>query len=104
MARFWEIRKVKVVTDIALNLETPWSKYSLEIIGRADFDGDGLEDLMVLSTWSAIGGRGSGSRYFILGRASPESVLHVLGAEEHLCSNYQCPLAFDEPPAPREGN
>ena len=71
---------------------------------RADFDGDGLEDVMVMSNWTAIGGTGTASEYFILGRASPEAVLHVLGAEEHLCSNYQCPLASDEPPVPREGN
>ena len=104
LARLQEIRKVKVVTDIALSLETPWSKHTLEIVGRADFDGDGLEDLMVFSNWSAIGGRGTASRYFILGRAAPESVLHVLDAEEHLCSNYQCPLVIDDLPASGDGN
>ncbi len=104
VARFREITKLRVVTEIAIFLETEWSKDALEIIGRADFNGDGLEDLMVLSQSWAIGGSWEGTRFFILGRESPDAIFHVLDADERLCKEYECTPPYDYPPALREGD
>jgi hypothetical protein len=104
VARFSEITKLRVVTEIAIFLETEWSKDTLEIVGRADFNGDGLEDLMVFSTWRAVGGTGGYADYFILGRESPDAVFHVLDADERLCKVIECTPPYDQPPALREGD
>ena len=94
--------KVRVVTDIAINVEMSWSKISLEIVGRADFSGDGLEDLMVFSYWRAIGGPAGYAKYFILTRESPDAVLYVLDADEHVCKDYECTPPFFQPRVLRE--
>ncbi len=103
LARFREITKLRVVTEIAIFLETEWSKDALEIVGRADFNGDGLEDLMVLSQSWAIGGNWEGTRFFILGRESPDAVFHVLDADERLCKVIECTPPYDQPPALHKG-
>ena len=73
LPRYREITKLRVVTEIAIFLETEFSKDTLEIVGRADFNGDGLEDLMVYSTSRAVGGNWEGAEFFILGRESPDA-------------------------------
>ena len=97
LPRFKEITKLRVAPEIAIFLETETSKDTLEIVGRADFNGDGLEDLMVFSTWSAIGGTGEYADYFILGRESPGAVFHVLDADDRLCKDYRCRPPYDYP-------
>ncbi len=104
LARFSEITKLRVVTEIAIFLETASSKDTLEIVGRADFNGDGLEDLMVFSTWRAVGGSGGYADYFILGRESPDAFFHVLDADDHLCKDYQCTPPYSQPSVLREGD
>ena len=104
VARFREITKLRVVTEIAIFLETEVSKNTLEIVGRADFNGDGLEDLIVFSTWSAIGGTAEYADYFILGRESPDAIFHVLDADDHLCKDYQCTPPYSQPSVLREGD
>ena len=104
LARFSEITKLRVVTEIAIFLETEVSKDTLEIVGRADFNGDGLEDLMVFSTGRAVGGTAEYADYFILGRESPDAIFHVLDADDHLCKDYQCKPPYSQPPVLREGD
>ncbi len=63
---------------------TIWSywvdRYPLEILAYGDFNGDGLEDMLM---------RRQGARIvYLLTRDTPEAVFYLINAEEHLCHNY----------------
>ena len=92
---------VSMVTTVfdEVSMVTSVFDVSLRILGRADFDGDGREDLLVFSSLSFVEGHGGISDYFVLSRAGPDEVMRVVGADGYLCGDYTCPASYDHPPA-----
>ena len=64
--------------------------FSVEIVGRADFDGDTVDDLLVIAGAAATKGTAGGTRLFLLSQESSDAILRVLDAEQHLCPNFLC--------------
>ncbi len=54
----------------------------LAILARADFNSDGLEDMLVLASGGSISGTGASARTYILTRDAANAVLHGLNFDE----------------------
>ncbi len=76
----------------------------LTILARADFNSDGLEDLLVLSSGGSISGTGASARTYILTRDTPNAVLHGLNFDELRYWNCQCDEQIYDLPIPRGMN
>ncbi len=93
------------VDDLLIELEMPNVQGdSLELVGRADFDGDGLEDLLVIHDTHAIGGTYGGTHDMLLTRDAPGAVMTVINAAQHLCPEYECTPSEFDPPALRKAD
>lgn len=92
---------VDVENDYLMKVKTDAESLTLEGLARADFNGDGLEDLLLRVTAHAIGGTWGTTRLYVLSRETPHSVLWALAAEKRLCSKYQCENYYTNPPALR---
>jgi len=78
-----------------LQVETEgWSDW-IEILARADFNGDGLEDIVLINNSGATQGTYGATNVFLLSREAPEGVMRVLDAERYLCPKYQCDADYD---------
>ena len=80
-----EIESIDVVNPYQMRVKTRAMSMTLEILARADFNEDGLEDLLVRVDGGAIRGTWGTTNLFTLTRDRRESVLWVLEAEQHLC-------------------
>ena len=78
--------------DHQLSVETIAAWMQIHILARADFTGDGVEDLMVLVDHELKRARRSGSALHVLTRDSAREVLRVIEPESYLCpaSQYVC--------------
>ena len=94
---------IKVDTILSINVESSreiivetegWRDW-IEILARGDFDGDGLEDLLLINNNGATEGTYGATDIFLLSREAPESVMWVLDAERYLCPKYQCDADYD---------
>lgn len=93
------------VDDLLIELEMPDVQGdSLELVGRADFDGDGLEDLLVIHDTHAIGGTYGGTHDMLLTRDAPGAVMTVINAAQRLCPDYECTPSEFDPPALRKAD
>ena len=100
LARFeTENIAVEVKGPFEVSMVTSMDCVDLSIVGRADFDGDGREDLLVISNVSYIQGHGGTTEHYFLSRAAPDEVMRVVGADAYLCREYTCPSSYDHPPA-----
>lgn len=99
-------RSMNSESDYRMKGQVSGAHLTLEILARADFNGDGLEDLLLMSRAGAIGGTWGTTRLYLLSRESPDSVLWLLDAEKRLCSKryYQCDAEYDSPEALRRTN
>lgn len=100
-------QSMKYEGDYVMEGEVSGSDLTLEILARADFNGDGLEDLLLMVDADAIGGTWGTTRLYLLSREKPESVLWVLDAEDEICSpvSYRpCDADYDHPEALRRTN
>lgn len=104
------LRRFEAETDIELNVLSDFKiearsenwVFRVEILARADFNGDGLEDLLTLAHTSVTEqGTWGESGLFVLSRETLDGVLWALDAEIGLCSDYQCDTHYDEPAALR---
>lgn len=104
-ARCWQyfantkgVALAAVDENVSVDLQSPYEmrvtgKYEstrIEVVGRADFNGDELEDLLVVATTHVTEGTWGGTELFLLTRDASHRVLHVVDAESHLCAEYQC--------------
>jgi hypothetical protein len=71
------VRLVRIDRD-TLAAEDDGAIYTLEILARADFNGDGVQDLAVLGSTGAKGGTLNYTRYTILTRCSPTDHIHMI--------------------------
>ena len=88
--------QIKVLTDT--------ESLTLELMVRADFNGDGLEDLLLWVNAGATGGTWGTTENFLLTRDTPNGVLWMLDAEKGLCSPdtyHPCRTDYDYPEALR---
>ena len=90
LSRFEPEFDIEVVSPDIIKGRSDYSTLSVEIVARADFSGDELDDLLVIAGAGATEGTGGTTRLFLLGRQSSDGILRVLAAEQHLCPDYQC--------------
>ena len=95
---------VDPTSDYRMDVKTFGSDLTMEILVRADFNGDGLEDLLLWINAGAIGGTWGTTQTYLLSRESPDGVLWVLDAEKRLCSRYKCKTDYDYPKALRRAD
>ena len=100
-AQFELIISVDVRSEIEMDIGIEGWDLRLTIVGRGDFNDDGLDDMLLLSNTNATRGSWGGAKIFLLTRKSPDTVLHVLGANQHLCPGYMCRDEYDRPEALR---
>ncbi len=82
-------------------ITTTWSFNTIELLARGDFNGDGLEDILIEAGGRARGGTSKGTSLYLLTRDKDDSVFFVLGSEAHLCPTYTCDRQYIEPGAIR---
>lgn len=93
--------RVESRSDREINLTTKYRGARLSIVGGGDFDGDGLDDILLemsrwLYDWEERDETGSPRTYgrinklFILSRDDPAAVLWVVNADEFLHSKQDC--------------
>lgn len=82
-------------------ITTTWSFNTIELLARGDFNGDGLEDLLVEAGGRARGGTSKGTSLYLLSRDKDDSVIFVPGSEAYLCPTYTCNRQYIEPAAIR---
>ena len=82
--------RVEITSAQKMVVYTAWWADRLTILARADFDEDGLEDILILnSNWATDGNYGN-SDIFLITRDSPDGVFWVLEAESHLNPEFPC--------------
>ena len=81
-----------VRSDQQMDVETIAAWMRIHILARADFTGDGVEDLLVLVDHELKLARRSGSALHVLTRDVAGDVLRVIDPEGYLCpeSQYVC--------------
>ena len=77
---------VAVASPYEMTVETEINRIHIEILGRADFNDDGVEDIFLRSIVKAKEGRWGAHKLFTLIRDEPDGVLWVLDAEDYVCS------------------
>ena len=99
--QFVDIVSVDMISGHEIEVLTLGWSTTVKILARADFDGDGLEDLLMWANAGATEGTWGATEIYVLSRDRPGSVLWVLDAYEYLCREYQCQNYYDYPEALR---
>ncbi len=92
------------VSEHELKVLTETKSLTLKLMARADFTGDGLEDLLLWVNVGATEGTWGTTRNYLLTRDTPNGVLWVLDADKYLCSPdtyHPCRTDYDYPEALR---
>ena len=89
------------VSEHELKVLTETESLTLKLMARADFNGDGLEDLLLWVSVGATEGTWGTTENFLLTRDTPNGVLWMLDAKKGLCSRYECRSEYDYPEALR---
>lgn len=79
---FLKIDTSTLNADRSVSIETEADLLTYRVMGRADFDDDGIEDLLVRIDWSAKGGRGRIFDLFVIAKKTavgPMAVVWRLG-------------------------
>ena len=92
----YEVIGVDALSDGQLDFWLNDWKIRLTILARADFTGDGLEDLLLLSSGGTIMGRGASAHLFLLTREASNTVFHVPDLDRHVYWGCYCEQAFDD--------
>jgi hypothetical protein len=104
LSAFEPVFRVTVTSDEEIEIRTIGFETDLTILARADFNHDGLEDMLALSSGGSISGRGAWADVFLLTREKPGAVLYDLNADKGYCPDYQCAEVYDYPKTLRETN
>ena len=97
LSQFEPVTRLNTVNDHELEIWPLDWKTIVTILGRGDFNGDGLDDLMVLANGGSTSGTWSGAQVYLLSRETPGSVLRVLEAGTAMCADHQCQTDFYDP-------
>lgn len=87
-----KFESIDVVGPYLMRVQTRSEIISLEILARADFNEDGLEDLLIRIDAGATEGTWGTTKLYTLTRDTPDGVLWMLDAERHICpaESYTC--------------
>jgi hypothetical protein len=96
-SRFQPIIRLRVVSDEEMKIWTIEWIVILTILARGDFNGDGLDDLLVFANSGGTVGTWSGANAFLLSRDAPGAILTVQAQGSDRCTDYQCDAAYDYP-------
>jgi hypothetical protein len=97
LSQFEPVTRLNSVNDHELEIWPLDWKTIVTILGRGDFNGDGLDDLLVLANGGSMSGTWSGAQVYLLSRETPGSVLRVLEAGTAMCADHQCQTDFYDP-------
>jgi hypothetical protein len=98
LSRFEPVIKVTVTSHQEIRIQTIDWESIVTIVGRGDFNRDGLDDLLVLINGGSISGTWSGAELLLISRDAPDAVLFVAEELTDGCNDYQCDAAYDYPP------
>jgi hypothetical protein len=94
---FGPVNPVEKVDEFAINVpEDGWMR-EIRLVGRADVNGDGLDDIMIIADSWATKGRYTSTELFTLTQYSPGAVLKYLGPDHYRCDDYQCDPEYSMP-------
>jgi hypothetical protein len=97
LSRFEPVIKVTVRSGQEIRIQTIDWESTVTFLGRGDFNGDGLDDLLVFANSGSISGTRSGAELYLLSRDAPGAVLFVAEELTNSCDDYQCDTAYDYP-------
>ena len=100
-SQFVEVVSVDVRSAVDMKVSTGPFGTRVKNLGRADFSGDGLEDLLIWADAWATEGTWGATEIYVLSRDRPGSVLWVADADTYLCREYRCQSHYDYPEALR---
>lgn len=101
LSRFHDIRLVQIISETEMIYWSEDWKIRLVVLAQADFNGDAIEDLLLLSSGGSISGTGTWAELFLITRFEPDQVLWIVNADQYLCPDYQCQASYDYPEALR---
>jgi hypothetical protein len=108
LAKFDTEFEITTADGLRIVMGSSFYRDSVEIVGRADFTQDGLEDLMVIGEAINVEPAPTtlldSTGLYILTRGEAGQVLTVLNSHQHLCPDYECTPPYDEPPALRQAD
>ena len=90
LAQEMDIIRVDIKNMLKIKLFSEWWYVGVELLARGEFNGDDLEDILVLATNGATQGTYGGTHLFMLTRESAEDVLWIVNAHRYLCVDYTC--------------
>ena len=94
---FAVVDSVEVEEENTFKVLVYGSGWRVRLVGRADIDRDGIEDLlMIVDSWSTHG-TGSSTWLFALTRDRRDAVLRILNPDEYRCASYQCKSSYTMP-------
>ncbi len=87
---------VDVKSDGEMTVWTTGWMVQLTVVARGDFTDDGVDDMLLLANGGATEGTYGTTRLYLMSRNKPDTVLHVINAEQEFCPDYDChPLPAD---------
>jgi hypothetical protein len=104
LSRFEPVIRVTVKSDEEIRIRTIDRGSMVTILGRGDFNGDGLDDLLVLINDGSISGTWGGAELYLLTRDAPDAVLFVAEELTNDCDDYQCQAIYEYPQVLRVTN
>jgi hypothetical protein len=97
LSHFEPVVRVDVASTEEIVIWTLDWKTIFTVLGRGDFNRDGLDDLLVLVRGGPMSGTWGGAELHLLSRDSPGGVLAVVEEATDSCGDYQCNAAYDYP-------
>jgi hypothetical protein len=101
LSRFYDILLVQILSETEMIYWSEDWKIRLVVLAQADFNADGVEDLLLLSSGGSISGTGTWAELFLITRSGSDQVLWIVNADQYLCTDYQCQASYDYPEALR---
>ncbi len=97
LSRFEPVTGVAVKSDEEIKVWTIEWVAILTILARGDFNGDGLDDLLMLANTGGTVGTWGGADTFVLTRDAPGAVLTVQAQGSDRCARAECDATYDYP-------
>jgi hypothetical protein len=103
---FQEIERVDRRDETTIEVLTGRTLSRVRLLGRADFSGDGIEDLLTIAgSWTKARNLDvislRSTSLVVLTRRSPDAVLRILDPQSYRCPVIECAAAY-ELPVPRK--
>ena len=83
------LTEFEVIGDHKMGFKTDLYDVDLEILAQGEFNGDGLDDILLRSSVGVLHGTWAWVELFLVTRDAPDGVMWVLNAEHHLCAKHQ---------------